>query len=209
MTQAYVSTTESIDDIYGGFEICNLDALTEDVKAEEDEDLMNAFMAGIGVSFTGFEEFRQWWDSFSWAVSFEKSGRTILKFNVLTGEESDEEGKGWFWVDMFVEDVSTFLDRLEELEVELDIYPVDFIAEYLKDNNGALFMEDLDVVALEGETREEELENFGRYLVDQGFLPELEAALGSISYIEVDYYSLGNDCIMDYDETKSYAYRLV
>lgn len=204
MTQATVYATESIDDIYGGFEIGNLDALTEDVKAEEDEDLMNAFMAGTSVGFTGFEEFRQWWDSFSWAVRFEKSGTTHLKFQILTGEESDEEGKGWFWVDMFVEDVSSFLDRLEELED----YPVDFIAEYLKDNNGALFMDDLDVVALEGETREEELENFGRYIVDQGFLPELEAALESISYIEVDYYSLGQDCLYDYSETKSYAYRL-
>ena len=204
MAQANVFSTESIDDIYGGFEICNLDALTEDVKAEEDEDLMNAFMAGTSVGFTGFEEFRQWWDSFLWGVSFEKSGRTILKFNVLTGEESDEEGKGWFWVDMFVEDVSAFLDRLDEL----DNYPVDFIAEYLKDHNGALFMEDLEVVALEGETRDEELENFGRYILDSGYMPELEEALGSSSYLEVNYYSLGQDCLHDYSETKSYAYRL-
>lgn len=115
MAQAYVSATESIDDIYGDYEICNLEALTEDVKDEEDEDLMYEFERGIGVSFTGFEEFRQWWDSFSWAVRFEKSGTTILKFKILTGEESDEEGKGWFWVDMFVDDVSTFLDRLAEL----------------------------------------------------------------------------------------------
>lgn len=207
MTQAYVSTTESIDDIYGGFEIGNLDALTEDVKAAEDEDLMNAFEGGIDVSFTGFEEFRYWWDSFLWAVRFEKSGTTILKFKILTGEESDEEGKGWFWVDMFVEDVSSFLDRLEELE-ELGEYPVDFIAEYLKDNNGALFMEDLDVIALEGETREQEFENFGRYLVDQGFMPELETALESSPYLEVDYYSLGRDFLSEYSETKSYAYRL-
>ena len=42
MAQANVLTTESLDDIYGGFEICNLGALTEDVKALEDEDLMNA-----------------------------------------------------------------------------------------------------------------------------------------------------------------------
>ena len=154
MAQATVYATESIDDIYGGFEIGNLDALTADVKAEEDEDLMNAFMAGTSVGFTGFEEFRQWWESFSYGVSFEKSGTTILKFKVLTGEDSDEEGKGWFLVDMFVEDVSTFLDRLEELEEKLDDYPVDFIAEYVKDNNGALFMEDLEVVALEGETLE-------------------------------------------------------
>ena len=100
MTQATVYATESIDDIYGGFEIGNLDALTADVKAEEDEDLMNAFMSGIDVSFTGFEEFRQWWDSFSYYVSLEKSSMTHLKFKILTGEESDEEGKGWFWVDM-------------------------------------------------------------------------------------------------------------
>lgn len=208
MTQATVYTNESIDDIYGGFEICNLDALTEDVKAEEDEDLMNAFMAGTSVGFTGFEEFRQWWESFSWGVSFEKSGTTILKFKILTGEESDEEGKGWFWVDMFVEDVPTFLYRLEELEGELDNYPVDFIAEYLKDNNGALFMEDLDVVALEGETREQEFENFGRYFVDNGFMPELETALESSPYLEVDYYSLGRDFLSDYSETESYAYRI-
>lgn len=207
MAQANVLTTESLDDIYGGFEICNLGALTEDVKALEDEDLMNAFMSGIGVSFTGFDEFRQWWDSFSWGVSFEKSGTTILKFKILTGEESDEEGKGWFWADMFVEDVSTFLDRLEELE-ELGEYPVDFIAEYLKDNNGELFMDDLEVIALEGETRDQEFENFGRYFVDQGFLPELEAALENSSYLEVDYYSLGRDFLNDYSETKSYAYRI-
>ena len=204
MAQANVLTTESLDDIYGGFEICNLGALTEDVKALEDEDLMNAFMSGIGVSFTGFDEFRQWWDSFSWGVSFEKSGTTILKFKILTGEESDEEGKGWFWADMFVEDVSTFLDRLEELGE----YPVDFIAEYLKDNNGELFMDDLEVIALEGETRDQEFENFGRYFVDQGFLPELEAALENSSYLEVDYYSLGRDFLNDYSETKSYAYRI-
>ena len=208
MTQATVYATESIDDIYGGFEIGNLDALTADVKAEEDEDLMNAFMSGIDVSFTGFEEFRQWWDSFSYYVSLEKSSMTHLKFKILTGEESDEEGKGWFWVDMFVEDVPTFLDRLEELEENLEEYPVDFIAEYLKDNNGAIFVDDLDVVALEGETRDEEIENFGRYIVDSGYKPELEEALGNIPYVHVDYYSLGNDCLMDYDETKSYAYRL-
>lgn len=205
MTQAYVSTTESIDDIYGDYEICNLEALTEDVKAAEDEDLMNAFEGGIGVSFTGFEEFRQWWDSFSYYVSLEKSGTTTLKFKILTGEESDEEGKGWFWVDIFVEDVSSFLDRLGEL----DDYPVDFIAEYLKDNNGALFMDDLEVVALEGETREEEIENFGRYILDSGFLPELAEALDSSSYLEVNYYSLGQDCLHDYSETKSYAYQLM
>lgn len=208
MTQAYVSTTESIDDIYGDYEITNLDALTADVKSEEDEDLMNALMAGIGVSFTGFEEFRQWWDSFSRGVIFEKSGTTILKFKILTGEESDEEGKGWFWIELFVEDVSSFLYRLEELEEKLDDYPVDFIAEYLKDNNGALFMDDLDVVALEGETRDEELENFGRYILDSGMMPELEEALDSSSYLEVNYYSLGQDCLHDYSETKSYAYRL-
>ena len=208
MTQATVYATESIDDIYGGFEIGNLDALTEDVKAVEDEDLMNEFERGIGVSFTGFEEFRQWLDSFSWAVSLEKSGTTTLKFKILTGEESDEEGKGWFWVEMFVEDVPTFLDRLDEMEEALNDYPVDFIAEYLKDNNGALFMEDLEVVALEGETREEELENFGRYILDSGVMPELEEALDSSSYLEVNYYSLGQDCLHDYSETKSYAYRL-
>ena len=208
MAQATVHATESIDDIYGGFEIGNLDALTEDVKAVEDEDLMNEFERGIGVSFTGFEEFRQWLDSFSWAVSLEKSGTTTLKFKILTGEESDEEGKGWFWVEMFVEDVPTFLDRLDELEDELNNYPVDFIAEYLKDNNGALFMDDLDVVALEGETRGEELENFGRYILDSGVMPELEEALDSSSYLEVNYYSLGQDCLDDYSETKSYAYRL-
>lgn len=204
MAQANVYTNESIDDIYCDYEICNLDALTEDVKALEDEDLMNEFERGIGVSFTGFEEFRQWWDSFSWGVSFEKSGTTTLKFKILTGEDSDEEGKGWFWVEMFVEDVPAFLDRLEELED----YPVDFIAEYLKDNRGAIFMDDLDVVALEGETRDEELENFGRHIVDSGYMPELEEALENIPYVHVDYYSLGNDCLMDYDETKSYAYRL-
>ena len=208
MAQATVYATESIDDIYGDYEICNLDAFTEDVKAVEDEDLMYAFMAGIGVSFTGFEEFRQWWDSFSSDVRFEKSGRTILKFKTLTGEESDEEGKGWFWVEIFVEDVSAFLDRLAELEEELYNYPVDFIAEYLKDSRGALFMEDLEVVALEGGTREEEIENFGRHILDSGYMPELEEALDSSPYLEVDYYSLGNDCLMDYDETKSYAYRL-
>ena len=208
MTQATVFSTESIDDIYGGFEIGNLDALTEDVKAVEDEDLMNAFMAGIGVSFTGFDEFRQWWESFSYNVSFEKSGTTILKFNVLTGEDSDEEGKGWFWADMFVEDVSAFLDRLEELEEKLDDYPVYFIAEYLKVNNGALFMEDLEVVPLEGETREEELENFGRYILDSGRMPELEEALDNSLYLEVDYFALGHDFLHDYNETKSYAYRL-
>ena len=208
MAQATVCATESIDDIYGGFEIGNLDALTEDVKAVEDEDLMNEFERGIGVSFTGFEEFRQWLDSFSWAVSLEKSGTTTLKFKILTGEESDEEGKGWFWVEMSVEDVPTFLDRLDELEDELNNYPVDFIAEYLKDNNGALFMEDLEVVALEGGTREEELENFGRYILDSGVMPELEEALDSSSYLEVNYYSLGQDCLDDYSETKSYAYRL-
>ena len=109
---------------------------------------------------------------------------------------------------MFVEDVPTFLDRLDELEEELNNYPVDFIAEYLKDNNGALFMDDLDVVALEGETREEELENFGRYILDSGVMPELEEALDSSSYLEVNYYSLGQDCLDDYSETKSYAYRL-
>ena len=207
MAQATVHTNESIDDIYCDYEICNLEALTEDVKAEEDEDLMNAFMAGIGVSFTGFDEFRQWWESFSWGVPFEKSGTTILKFKILTGEESDEEGKGWFWIDMFVEDVSTFLYRLEELEGELDNYPVDFIAEYLKDNRD-IFMEDLDVVALEGETREQEFENFGRHIVDSGYMPELEEALDSSSYLEVDYYSLGRDFLNDYSETKSYAYRL-
>lgn len=204
MAQANVFSTESIDDIYGGFEICNLEALTADVKAEENEDIMSAFMSGIGVDFTGFEEFMQWWDSFSWAVTLEKSSLTHLKFKVLTGENSGEEGKGWFWVDLFVEDVSTFLDRLEEL----DDYPVDFIAEYLKDNNGALFMYDLEVIALEGETRGQEFENFGRYFVDQGFLPELEAALESSSYLEVDYYSLGQDFLNDYSETKSYAYRI-
>ena len=204
MAQANVFSTESIDDIYGGFEICNLEALTEDVKAVEDEDLMSEFERGIGVSFTGFEEFMQWWESFSYGVSFEKSGTTILKFKILTGEDSDEEGKGWFWVEMFVEDVSTFLDRLEEL----DDYPVGFIAEYLKDNRGALFMEDLEVVALEGETRDEELENFGRYILDSGCMPELEEALDSSSYLEVNYYSLGQDCLHDYSETKSYAYRL-
>lgn len=208
MAQANVYATESIDDIYGDYEICNLDALTADVKAEEDENLMNEFERGIGVSFTGFDEFRQWWESFSWAVSFEKSGTTILKFKILTGEESDEEGKGWFWVEMFVEDVPTFLYRLEELEEELDKYPVDFIAEYLKDNNGVLFMEDLDVVALEGETREEEIENFGRYILDSGYMPELEEALDSSYYLEVNYYLLGQDCLHDYSETKSYAYRL-
>ena len=204
MAQAYVSATESIDDIYGGFEIGNLDALTEDVNAVEDEDLMNEFERGIGVSFTGFEEFRQWWDSFSWAIRFEKSGTTLLKFKILTGEESDEEGKGWFWVDLFVEDVSTFLDRLDEL----DDYPVDFIAEYLKDNHGALFMEDLDVVPLEGETRDEEIENFGRYILDSGMMPELEEALDNSLYLEVNYYPLGHDFLHDYSETKSYAYRL-
>lgn len=204
MTQANVFATESIDDIYGGFEICNLDALTEDVKAAEDEDLLNAFMSGISVNFTGFDEFRQWWESFSYDVSLEKSGTTTLKFKILTGEESDEEGKGWFWAEMFVEDVSVFLDRLEEL----DEYPVYFIAEYLKDNNGALFMDDLDVVALEGETREQEFENFGRYFVDNGFMPELEEALDSSLYLEVDYFALGHDFLRDYDETKSYAYRL-
>ena len=204
MTQANVLATESIDDIYGGFEIGNLDALTEDVKAVEDEDLMNAFMAGTSVGFTGFEEFRQWWDSFSYDVSLEKSGTTTLKFKILTGEDSDEEGKGWVWIEMFVEYVSTFLDRL----VELDDYPVDFIAEYLKDNHGALFMDDLDVVALEGETREQEFENFGRYLVDHGYMPELETALESSPYLEVDYYSLGWDFLNDYSETESYAYRL-
>ena len=203
MTQANVFATESIDDIYGGFEIGNLDALTEDVKAVEDEDLMNAFMAGTSVGFTGFEEFRQWWDSFSPDVRFEKSGTTTLKFKILTGEDSDEEGKGWFWIEMFVEDVSTFLDRLEEL----DDYPVDFIAEYLKDNRD-IFMEDLEVVALEGETREQEFENFGRYLVDHGYMPELETALESSPYLEVDYYSLGRDFLNDYSETESYAYRL-
>ena len=208
MTQATVYATESIDDIYGGFEIGNLDALTEDVKALEDEDLMNAFMAGIGVSFTGFEEFRQWWESFSYYVSLEKSGTTLLKFKILTGEESDEEGKGWFWVDIFVEDVSAFLDRLGELE-ELDEYPVDFIAEYLKDNNGAIFMDDLNVIALEGETRDQEFENFGRHIVDSGYMPELEEALDSSSYLEVNYYSLGQDCLHDYSETKSYAYQLI
>lgn len=208
MAQATVYTNESIDDIYGDYEICNLEALTEDVKALEDENLMNEFERGIGVSFTGFEEFRQWWDSFSWGVSFEKSGTTILKFKILTGDESDEEGKGWFWVDMFVEDVPTFLDRLAELEEELDYYPVDFIAEYLKDNHGALFMEDLVVVALEGETREEELENFGRYILDSGMMSELAEALDSSSYLEVNYYSLGQDFLHDYSETKSYAYRL-
>ena len=208
MAQATVYATESIDDIYGGFEIGNLGALTEDVKAVGDEELMHALMEGIDVSFTGFEEFRQWWESFSYYVSLEKSGTTILKFKILTGEESDEEGKGWFWVEMFVEDVPTFLDRLDELEDELNNYPVDFIAEYLKDNNGALFMDDLDVVALEGETREEELENFGRYILDSGVMPELEEALDSSSYLEVNYYSLGQDCLDDYSETKSYAYRL-
>lgn len=208
MAQATVYTNESIDDIYGDYEICNLDALTEDVKAVEDEDLMYEFERGIGVSFTGFDEFRQWWDSFSYGVSFEKSGTTLLKFKILTGEESDEEGKGGFWFDMFVEDVSTFLYRLEELEGELDNYPVDFIAEYLKDNRGALFMEDLEVVALEGETRDEELENFGRYILDSGMMPELAEALDSSSYLEVNYYSLGHDFLHDYDETKSYAYRL-
>lgn len=207
MAQANVFATESIDDIYGGFEITDLDALTADVKAEENEDIMNAFMAGIGVSFTGFDEFRQWWDSFSYGVSFEKSGTTLLKFKILTGEESDEEGKGGFWFDMFVEDVSTFLDRLEELEGELDNYPVDFIAEYLKDNRD-IFMEDLDVVALEGETREEEIENFGQYILDSGMMPELEEALDSSYYLEVNYYSLGQDCLHDYFETKSYAYRV-
>ena len=204
MAQATVHTNESIDDIYCDYEICNLEALTEDVKAEEDEDLMNAFMAGIGVSFTGFEEFRQWWDSFSWGVSFEKSGTTILKFKILTGEESDEEGKGWFWIEMFVEDVPTFLDRLEELEE----YPVYFIAECLKENKGYIFMDDLEVVALEGETREEELENFGRYILDSGYMPELEEALDRSPYLEVNYYSLGHDFLHDYNETKSYAYRL-
>ena len=203
MTQANVFATESIDDIYGGFEIGNLDALTEDVKAVEDEDLMNAFMAGTSVGFSGFEEFRQWWDSFSPDVRFEKSGRTILKFKILTGEDSDEEGKGWFWIEMFVEYVSTFLDRLEEL----DDYPVDFIAEYLKDNRD-IFMEDLEVVALEGETRAEEIENFGRYILDSGYMPELEEALDSSSYLEVNYYTLGQDCLHDYSETESYAYRL-
>ena len=207
MAQATVHTNESIDDIYCDYEICNLEALTADVKAEEDEDLMNAFMSGIDVSFTGFEELRQWWDSFSYGVSFEKSGTTLLKFKILTGEESDEEGKGGFWFDMFVEDVSTFLDRLDELEGELGNYPVDFIAEYLKDNRD-IFMEDLEVVALEGETRDEEFENFGRYILDSGMMPELEEALDSSTYLEVNYYSLGNDCLMDYDETKSYAYRL-
>ena len=204
MAQATVLTSESIDDIYCDYEICNLDALTEDVKAEEDEDLMNAFMSGIGVSFTGFEEFRQWWDSFSWGVSFEKSGTTILKFKILTGEESDEEGKGWFWVDMFVEDVPTFLYRLEELKD----YPVYFIAECLKENKGSIFMDDLEVVALEGETRDEEIENFGRYILDSGYMPELEEALDSSTYLEVNYYSLGHDFLQDYNETKSYAYRL-
>lgn len=204
MAQANVFSTESIDDIYGGFEICNLDALTEDVKALEDEDLMNEFERGIDVSFTGFEEFRQWWESFSWAVSFEKSGTTTLKFKILTGEESDEEGKGWFWFYLFVEDVSTFLDRL----AELGNYPVGFIAEYLKENNGAIFMEDLEVVALEGETRDEELENFGRHIVDSGYMPELEEALDNSLYLEVNYYTLGHDFLHDYSETKSYAYRL-
>lgn len=204
MAQATVYTNESIDDIYGDYEICNLAALTADVKAEEDENLMNEFERGIGVSFTGFEEFRQWWDSFSWAVRFEKSGRTILKFKVLTGEESDEEGKGWFWVDVSVEDVSAFLDRLGEL----DDYPVYFIAEYLKDNNGAIFMDDLNVIALEGETRDEELENFGRYILDNGFMPELETALESSPYLEVDYYALGRDFLGDYEETENYAFRL-
>ena len=203
MTQANVLATESIDDIYGGFEIGNLDALTEDVKAVEDEDLMNAFMAGTSVGFTGFEEFRQWWESFSPDVRFEKSGTTTLKFKILTGEDSDEEGKGWFWIEMFVEYVSTFLDRLEEL----DDYPVDFIAEYLKDNRD-IFMEDLEVVALEGETRAEEIENFGRYILDSGYMPELEEALDSSSYLEVNYYTLGQDCLHDYSETESYAYRL-
>ena len=203
MTQANVFATESIDDIYGGFEIGNLDALTEDVKAVEDEDLMNAFMAGTSVGFTGFEEFRQWWESFSPDVRFEKSGTTTLKFKILTGEDSDEEGKGWFWIEMFVEYVSTFLDRLEEL----DDYPVDFIAEYLKDNRD-IFMEDLEVVALEGETRAEEIENFGRYILDSGYMPELEEALDSSSYLEVNYYTLGQDCLHDYSETESYAYRL-
>lgn len=207
MAQANVFATESIDDIYGGFEITDLDALTADVKAEENEDIMNAFMAGTSVGFTGFDEFRQWWDSFSYGVSFEKSGTTLLKFKILTGEESDEEGKGGFWFDMFVEDVSTFLDRLEELEGELDNYPVDFIAEYLKDNRD-IFMEDLDVVALEGETREEEIENFGQYILDSGMMPELEEALDSSYYLEVNYYSLGQDCLHDYFETKSYAYRV-
>lgn len=70
MAQATVYTNESIDDIYCDYEICNLEALTADVKAEEDENLINEFERGIGVSFTGFEEFRQWWDSFSWAVRF-------------------------------------------------------------------------------------------------------------------------------------------
>ena len=204
MAQATVYATESIDDIYGGFEIYNLDALIADVKAEEDEDLMNEFERGIGVSFTGFEEFRQWWESFSWGVRFEKSGTTTLKFKILTGEESDEEGKGWFWVDLFLEDVPTFLDRLGEL----DDYPVYFIAEYLKDNHGALFMDDLDVVALEGETREEEIENFGRYILDSGMMPELEKALDSSYYLEINYYLLGQDCLHDYFETKSYAYRI-
>ena len=106
---------------------------------------------------------------------------------------------------MFVEYVPTFLYRL----VELVDYPVDFIAEYLKYINGAIFMEDLEVVALEGETRDEEIENFGRYILDSGYMPELEEALENIPYVRVDYYSLGNDCLMDYDETKSYAYRLV
>ena len=204
MAQANVFATESIDDIYGGFEICNLDALTEDVKAVEDEDLLNAFMSGISVNFTGFDEFRQWWESFSYDVSLEKSGTTTLKFKILTGEESDEEGKGWFWAEMFVDDVSSSLDRLGEL----DDYPVYFIAEYLKDNKGELFMEDLDVVALEGGTREQEFENFGRYFVDNGFMPELEAALESSSYLEVDYYALGRDFLNAYSETESYAYRL-
>lgn len=204
MTQAYVFTNESIDDIYSDYEICNLDALTEDVKAAEDEDLMDAFMAGIGVSFTGFEEFGEWWESFSWAVRFEKSGTTILKFKILTGEESDEEGKGWFWVDISVEDVSVFLDRLGELGG----YPVYFIAEYLKDNNGAIFMDNLRVIALEGETRDEEFENFGRYILDNGFVPELETALESSPYLEVDYYALGRDFLSDYEETENYAFRL-
>lgn len=204
MAQANVLITESIDDIYGGFEIGNLEALTADVKAVEDEDIMNAFESGIGVSFTGFGEFMQWWDSFAWAVTLEKSSTTHLKFKVLTGEESDEEGEGWFWVDMFVEDVPTFLERLDEL----DDYPVDFIAEYLKDNNGAIFTDDLDVVALEGETREEEIENFGRYILDSGMMPELAEALDSSYYLEVNYYLLGQDCLHDYSETKSYAYRL-
>lgn len=204
MAQATVYTNESIDDIYCDYEICNLEALTADVKAEEDENLMNEFERGIGVSFTGFEEFGQWWESFSWGVSFEKSATTILKFKILTGEESDEEGKGWFWVEMFVEDVPTFLYRLEELED----YPVYFIAECLKENKGSIFMEDLEVVALEGETREEEIENFGRYILDSGYMPELEEALDSSHYLEVNYYTLGQDFLHDYNETKSYAYRL-